>query len=178
MYVEAARELGAALADRGIGVVYGGGNIGLMEVLADAALDRGGEVIGVIPESLRAREVAHAGLTALHVVGSMHARKALMAELSDAFVALPGGLGTLEELLEISTWSQLGLHRKRIGLLNLAGYFDALLAQLDRAVEDHFLVAEHRALLLVAADVSALLEAIVDTAPAGPEVECEVQNRR
>jgi uncharacterized protein (TIGR00730 family) len=177
MYAEAAREVGAMLADRGIALVYGGGNIGLMEVLADAALERGGVVIGVIPESLRVREVAHGGLTELRVVGSMHERKALMADLSDGFVALPGGLGTLEELLEISTWSQLGLHRKPIGLLNVGGYFDPLLAQLDRAVEDGFLRPEHRKLLIVADGVSSLLDAVIAEPAASPARETERNQR-
>jgi hypothetical protein len=177
MYAQAAREVGATLAERGIALVYGGGNIGLMEVLADAALERGGVVIGVIPESLRVREVAHGGLTELRVVGSMHERKALMADLSDGFVALPGGLGTLEELLEISTWSQLRLHRKPIGLLNVGGYFDPLLAQLDRAVEDGFLRPEHRRLLIVADGVSSLLDAVI-AEPAPPPAGETERNQR
>jgi uncharacterized protein (TIGR00730 family) len=129
-----------------------------MGILADAVLELGGQVVGVIPESLRAREVAHEGLTELRVVKSMHERKALMAGLSDAFLALPGGLGTLEELLEITTWSLLGFHRKPIGLLNVAGYFDPLLAQLDRAVAEQFLRREHRDMLLVSEDTSQLLD--------------------
>jgi uncharacterized protein (TIGR00730 family) len=177
IYVQAAHDVGAMLAERGIALVYGGGNIGLMEVLADAALERGGVVIGVIPESLRVREVAHGGLTELRVVGSMHERKALMADLSDGFLALPGGLGTLEELLEISTWSQLGLHRKPIGLLNVAGYFDPLLAQLARAVEDGFLRPEHRGLLIVADGVASLLDAVM-TAPAPPPPRVPERNQR
>jgi hypothetical protein len=168
IYATAAREVGAALVERGIALVYGGGNIGLMEVLADTMLERGGVVIGVIPESLRAREVAHGGLTELRVVNSMHERKALMADLADGFVALPGGLGTFEELLEISTWGQLGFHRKPIGLLNLDGYFDPLLAQLDRAVTERFLRPEHRRLLIVANQVAPLLDAVVAVPAAGP----------
>ena len=123
-YAEAAAELARLLASRGIGVVYGGGKVGLMGVLADAALAAGGEVIGVMPQDLIDREIGHDGLTELRVVGSMHERKALMAELSDGFVALPGGAGTLEELIEVYTWSQLGLHRKPMGVLNVRGYYD------------------------------------------------------
>lgn len=157
-YAAAARDLGAALAERRIELVYGGGNIGLMGVLADAVLERGGAVTGVIPESLRARELAHGGLSRLHVVDSMHARKAMMADLSDGFVALPGGLGTLEELLEIATWAQLDLHERPIGLANVAGYFNPLLSMLDRAVAERFLRPEHRELLLVAEDPRILVE--------------------
>jgi uncharacterized protein (TIGR00730 family) len=146
------------LAGRSIELVYGGGNVGLMGTLADAALAGGGGVIGVIPESLRALEVAHQGLPDLRVVGSMHERKALMADLSDGFIALPGGLGTFEELLEITTWSQLGMHRKPIGLLNVAGYFDALLNLLDHAVGERFLRREQRQELLVAVEPGTLLD--------------------
>src|ERR1043165_174167 len=127
-YRQAAEAMGRLLASRRIGLVYGGGNVGLMGLLADAALSAGGEVIGVIPRHLDAREVAHRGLPDLRVVASMHERKALMADLSDAFIALPGGLGTLEEMFEILTWAQLGLHRKPCGLLNVLGYFDRLLS--------------------------------------------------
>jgi len=133
-YAEAARELGQALVGRGLGVVYGGGSVGLMGTLADAVLAAGGEVIGVIPGPLARREFAHAGLTRMHVVGSMHERKALMASLVDGFVALPGGFGTFEETLEVLTWSQLGIHRKPIGLLNTAGFFDPLLAWIEKAI--------------------------------------------
>ena len=164
-YADAARLLGAALSARSIGLVYGGGKVGLMGILADAVLARGAPVIGVIPESLVALEVAHQGLTELRVVDSMHTRKALMADLSDGFIALPGGLGTLEELLEIATWSQLGIHSKPIGLLNVAGYFDPLLALLDRAVAERFLRQEHRDLLLVNAEPAELVQALVDFQP-------------
>ena len=133
----------------GITVVYGGGRVGLMGALADAALGRGGTVIGVIPQALAAKEVAHSGLTELRVVASMHERKATMAELSDAFVALPGGLGTLEELFEVLTWSQLGLHAKPCALLNVAGYYDPLLTFLEHATSERFVRAEHRHMLLV-----------------------------
>jgi uncharacterized protein (TIGR00730 family) len=148
-YAEAARALGSELVRRGLRLVYGGGNVGLMGILADAVLAGGGEVIGVIPQALLAKEVGHAGLTKLHVVASMHERKALMAELSDAFLALPGGFGTLEEFCEVLTWSQLGLHRKPCGLLNVNGYYDPLMAFFDRAVSDGFLRARHRDLVLV-----------------------------
>ena len=139
-------------------MVYGAGNIGLMGVLADAALAAGGEVIGVIPEALVARELAHNGVTDLHIVHSMHQRKALMADLSDAFIALPGGFGTFEELCETLTWVQLGIHAKPCGLLNVAGYFDPLIALFDRAVDEQFLRPQHRDLLQVATDPADLLD--------------------
>jgi uncharacterized protein (TIGR00730 family) len=148
--------LGAA----GLGVVYGGGKVGLMGVLADAAIAAEIEVIGVIPAHLEQREVAHRGLTDLRVVGSMHERKALMAELSGAFIALPGGIGTLEELIEMLTWAQLGLHEKPCGLLNVCGYYDHLIAFLDRAVEEGFLPPSGRATLKVAVEPAALLAAV------------------
>jgi uncharacterized protein (TIGR00730 family) len=161
VYTDAARRFGAALAARGLGLVYGAGNIGLMGVLADAALASGAEVIGVIPRALVERELAHARLTRLHVVDTMHERKALMADLSDAFAALPGGFGTGDELFEILTWAQLGLHDKPIGLLNVAGYFDALLAWLDHMVDESFLRPEHRALLLTRSEPDALLDLLL-----------------
>jgi hypothetical protein len=137
-YLEFARALGGLLVERGLGVVYGGASIGLMGALADEALARGGEVVGVIPQALVDREIAHAGLTAQHVVGTMHERKAKMAELSDAFVAMPGGLGTFEELFEVITWQMLGIHRKPIGLLDVGGYFGPLRAALDHGVQEGF----------------------------------------
>jgi uncharacterized protein (TIGR00730 family) len=158
IYAETAAALGTLLARRGIGVVYGGGNIGLMGVVADAALAAGGEVIGVIPGHLQDREVAHGGLTALHVVDSMHARKALMATLSDVFIAAPGGFGTLDEMCEILTWAQLGLHNKPCGLLNVAGYFDALLGMFDHAVREGFLSEPHRQLIATDNDVLRLID--------------------
>jgi uncharacterized protein (TIGR00730 family) len=164
-YAKAAREFTAALAEARLGLVYGGGNIGLMSVAADEMLARCGEVIGVIPKALVAQELAHPGLTKLHVVGSMHERKTLMTELSDGFVALPGGFGTFDELCEILTWAQLGLHRKPCGLLNVAGFFDPFLAQVDRAVRDQFIRPEHQALLLVEADPGRLLERMRDFRP-------------
>lgn len=158
VYAEAARRMGRLLAERGLRTVYGAGNIGLMGVLADAVLEAGGEIIGVIPEALVARELAHNGLTGLRIVHSMHERKAQMADLSDAFLALPGGFGTFEELCETLTWVQLGIHEKPCGLLNVAGYFDPLIAQFDRAVEDRFLSPEHRDLLQVSTEPADLLE--------------------
>ena len=146
-YRRAAEELGRELAVRGIGVVYGGGHVGLMGVLADAALAAGGTVTGVIPQSLADHEVAHTGLTTLHVVGSMHERKALMADLSDAFIALPGGYGTLEEFFEVVTWLQLGIHDRPIGLLNVDGYYDPLIAMIDSAVAENFVSEENRGLV-------------------------------
>jgi uncharacterized protein (TIGR00730 family) len=157
-YAEAARELAALLAEREIGLVYGGGHVGLMGVLADTALEAGGEVIGVMPQALIDREIGHTGLTELRVVGSMHERKALMAELSDAFVAVPGGIGTLEELIEVYTWSQLGIHQKACGVLNVAGYYDHLAAFLDHAVQAGFLRPQHRAVLTVASRPGDLLD--------------------
>lgn len=159
-YAAAARDLGRALAGRGVRVVYGGASVGLMGAVADAALAAGGEVVGVIPRHLADREVAHHGLTELHVVASMHERKALMAELSDGFVALPGGMGTLEELAEILTWAQLGLHVKPVGVLDVDGFWQPLVAWLDHAEGQGFLRPEHRALLTARADVEALLDAL------------------
>ncbi len=157
-YMESVRTLGHTLAAEKIRVVYGGAHVGTMGALADTVLAAGGEVVGVIPEQQVGDEVAHQGLTELHVVGSMHERKALMAELSDGFVALPGGLGTLEEFAEVVTWSQLGLHRKPTGLLNTAGYYDALLQFLDHAVAEGFLRPQDRALVLAETQVRPLLE--------------------
>ncbi len=148
-YRAAARETGRLLAERGVTLVYGGGRIGLMGILADAALARGGDVVGVIPEHLVRKEVAHNGLADLRTVSSMHERKALMADLSDAFIALPGGYGTLDEFCEILSWSQLGLHQKPCGILNVDGYYDGLLGLFDHAVREGFLQAEHRALVVV-----------------------------
>jgi hypothetical protein len=159
-YAMSARALGGLLAQRGLGLVYGGASVGLMGAVADGALAGGGEVIGVIPRQLVAREIAHAGLTDLREVTTMHERKALMAELSDAVIALPGGTGTLDELFELFTWSQLGLHRMPIGLLDVAGYWQPLLAMLDHMVAERLLRAEHRATLLVHTDPAALLDAL------------------
>ena len=159
-YAAATEELARLLAQRGIGIVYGGASVGLMGLLADTALEAGGEVIGVIPAALQKKEIGHTGLTHLEVVRSMHERKALMAELSNGFVALPGGSGTLEELFEVFTWSQLGLHRKACALLNVAGYYDGLTSFLDHAVDERFLRAEHRAMLLCEDTPAAVLDAI------------------
>jgi len=156
-YTSAAVALGTLLAQSGIGLVYGGGKIGLMGVVADAALAAGGAVIGVIPERLMNRELGHGGVTDLRVVGSMHERKALMSELSDAFVALPGGYGTFEELFEVVTWSQLGIQDKPCGLLNVDGYYDTLLALLDHAAQEAFIRPQHRGLVLVDTDPAGLL---------------------
>jgi uncharacterized protein (TIGR00730 family) len=166
-YLDAASDLGKLLAARGIELVYGGARVGLMGAVADAALAGGGRVTGVIPEALVEKEVAHNGLTDLRIVTSMHQRKALMADLSDAFVALPGGWGTLDEMFEILTWAQLGLHRKPCGLLNVQGYFERLLAFLDHTVEQGFVRREYGSLLAVSESPVALLEALqVQTPPA------------
>jgi len=157
-YTEAGRAMGRVLAQRGLGVVYGGASVGVMCAVADGALGAGGEVIGVIPQSLVAREVAHSGLSDLRVVATMHERKALMAELSDGVIALPGGTGTLDELFELFTWSQLGLHQMPIGLLDVEGYWQPLLAFLDHAVAERFLRPDHRATLLLDTDPEALLD--------------------
>src|ERR1051325_5452186 len=147
-YAENARQLGSALARRGVGLVYGGASVGLMGVLAEAVLAAQGEVIGVIPRALATREIAHHGLSELRVVGSMHERKALMAELADGFVALPGGFGMLDELLEAITWAQLGLHRKPIGLLNVAGYYNLLFRLIDQAIDEEFIPRDRSSLLI------------------------------
>ena len=157
IHAEAARALGRALAARGLTLVYGGGATGLMGIVADAALGAGGQVTGIIPRGLERRELAHRGLTRLEVVGSMHERKARMAALAEGFVALPGGMGTLEELAEILTWAQLGLHARPVGLLDVGGYYQPLVAFFDRAVTAGFLRPEHRALLAVERDPAALL---------------------
>jgi uncharacterized protein (TIGR00730 family) len=156
-YAAAAGELGKLLAGRNIGLVYGGGSVGLMGILADATLAAGGKVIGVIPQSLADREVAHRGLSELRVVESMHERKAVMADLADAFIAMPGGFGTLDEFFEILTWAQLGIHAKPCGLLNVESYFNALLAFLDHSVDERLLKPTHRKLILVDTDPRELL---------------------
>lgn len=165
-YALAARELASLMAKQRTGLVYGGGNVGLMGILADTMLEAGGEVIGVIPASLVAREVAHSGLSELRVVQTMHERKALMNELSDAFIAMPGGFGTLDEFFEILTWSQLGIHGKPSGLLNVAGYYDNLLVMLDHAVAEELLRPEHRALILADTDAGRLLQRLAVISPA------------
>ena len=157
-YADAAREMGSALAARGLGLVNGGGRVGLMGITSDAVLDGGGEAIGVMPQALIDREVGHREMTTLHVVETMHERKALMASLSDAFVAMPGGIGTLEELFEVWTWSVLGIHAKPVGLLNVDGYYDDLLRFLDGAVEQGFFHPQHRSRLVSATSPEALLD--------------------
>jgi uncharacterized protein (TIGR00730 family) len=164
-YRQSAVELGRILAARGLGLVYGGARVGLMGALADAALEAGGEVVGVIPGALVDREVAHTGLTDLRVVASMHERKAVMAELSDGFIALPGGWGTWEELFEILTWGQLGLHRKPCGLLNVQGYFDPLLELMAHAVEEGFVRAEHGSTIPCETSPEALLARLARHVP-------------
>ncbi len=158
IYAEAAAALGRELARRGIGLVFGGGKIGLMGIVADSVMAAGGEVIGVLPKPLFTREVAHTGLTELHVVDSMHARKAMMADLAEGFIAMPGGFGTLEELFEIVTWAQLGLHTNPCGLLNTAGYFDPLVSFIDHQVTEGFLPTEDREIVMVDPDPAGLLE--------------------
>jgi len=164
-YAAAAEEMATELVNRKIGLVYGGSKVGLMGVLADAVLGAGGEAVGVIPKNLMEREVGHAGLSKLHVVQSMHERKALMADLSDAFVALPGGFGTLEEFCEVVTWSQLGLHAKPCGILNVLEYYSPLLAMFDHAVEERFLKPENRALVMARESPAELLQALEDWSP-------------
>jgi uncharacterized protein (TIGR00730 family) len=159
-YAQAAADFGRALAQRKMTLVYGGGSVGLMNIAAEAALAAGGDVIGVITEQLMVREVGHPGLTQLTVVPTMHERKALMAKTADAFVALPGGFGTFDELCEMATWDQLGIQTKPLVLVNLEGYFDGFLAQLDRAVADRLLRTEHRALLAVATTIDDIFVAL------------------
>lgn len=164
-YAEAARALGRELAARGLGMVYGGSSMGLMGLAADAALAAGGEVIGILPRGLFKREVAHTGLTELREVGSMHERKALMSDLADGFIALPGGYGTFDELFEIVTWSQIGLHAKPIGLLDAAGYFAPLVALVAHAAREGFVPPSHASLLLRAETPAALLDAFATYRP-------------
>ncbi len=169
-YLEDARAVGTTLAGRGIGVVYGGGRLGLMGAIADAALSAGGEVIGVIPQALVDAEVAHRGLTELHVVGGMHERKAKFTDLSDGFVTIPGGTGTMDELWEALSWAQLGYHAKPVGLLNSAGYYDHLIAFWEKMAEVGFLRAQHRDLLIVGNTLDALLAGMSAHVPTQPIV--------
>lgn len=164
-YTVAAKALGQALVKRNIGLVYGGSNVGLMSVIADAVLAEGGEALGVIPRSLVRREVAHQNLTKQHIVNSMHERKALMAELADAFIAMPGGMGTLDEFCEILTWAQLGIHQKPCGVLNVENYFGPLLTMFDHAVTEGFLRDIHRALVLTASEPETLLDKLAAYQP-------------
>lgn len=158
-YAEIAADAARSAVERGLGIVYGGGRVGLMGVIADAALAAGGEVIGVIPEALATKEVAHGGVTQLHVVSTMHERKALMADLSDAFIALPGGFGTMDEFCEILTWAQLRIHSKPVGLLNVNGYYDELLALFDKMVREGFVTDTNRGLVKSAPTIGELLDA-------------------
>jgi uncharacterized protein (TIGR00730 family) len=169
-YSEAARRVGTALAGHGLGLVYGGGRVGLMGVVADAVLAAGGRAVGVIPEALAGKEVAHAGLTELHVVAGMHERKAMMAARSAGFLMLPGGIGTFEEFFEVLTWAALGLHARPIGLLNVEGYFDPLLALLDHAAAERFVRPEQLAPLAVSDRPEAIVADLLahPTPPAGP----------
>lgn len=160
-YALAARELARVLVQRQINLIYGGGNIGLMGIIADEMLRLGGEVTGVIPQSLLALEVGHLTLTRLHVVKTMHERKAMMAALSDGFIAMPGGMGTLEELFEMLTWLQLGFHQKPVGVLNVDSFYDGLLAFLDHTVQQGFLKPQHRALLLTSTDPEELISQLI-----------------
>lgn len=159
-YLDAARAMGKLLATRGIGLVYGGGAVGLMGVIADAALEAGGSVIGVIPQALFDREIGHGGVTDLRIVDSMHTRKAMMAELSDAFIAMPGGVGTFEEFFEAITWTQLGLHRKPCGLLNVDGFYTPLALFIDQAVSEGFIKPIHRTAIIVDSDPARLLDSL------------------
>ncbi|NJR65977.1 MAG: TIGR00730 family Rossman fold protein [Leptolyngbyaceae cyanobacterium CRU_2_3] len=165
IYQQMAEELAQELVKRNLGLIYGGGKVGLMGAIADGILAAGGVVIGVIPEFLVAKEIGHSGLTKLYIVNSMHERKALMAELSDAFIALPGGYGTLEEFCEILTWAQLGLHQKPYGLMNIEGYYDALLQWFDHAVAEEFLKPIHRSLVMESSKPEHLLDLFVSFQP-------------
>ncbi|MDR3479902.1 MAG: TIGR00730 family Rossman fold protein [Burkholderiaceae bacterium] len=156
-YADAARKLAQALVERKIALVYGGGNVGLMGIIADEAMRLGGHVTGVIPKALVRKEVGHRQISELHIVENMHERKAMMADLAEGFIAMPGGIGTLEELFEVMTWAQLGFHDKPIGVLNVDGYYDALLAFLQHTVQQGFLRPQHEGLLMVEPDVTALL---------------------
>ncbi len=167
-YREAARSLGIALVDHGFGLVYGGGSVGLMGTIADAVLAHGGEAIGVIPQGLFRQEIGHSGLTQLREVGSMHERKALMAELSDGFIALPGGLGTFDELFEMVTWAQLGIHKKPVALLNTLDYFNPLLSLIAYAIEEGFVRAAHKDLLFHSQSLDAVLTHISTFCPPAP----------
>lgn len=169
VYTEAAVEFAAELVERDLGLVYGGASVGVMGALADSVLDAGGEAIGVIPEALEAREITHPELTELHVVESMHARKQTMVDLADGFVALPGGLGTVEEIFEVLTWAQLGFHKHPCGFLNVDGYYDDLTAFLDHAVSEEFVKPTHREIAIAESSPEALLDAFASYDP--PRVE-------
>ena len=164
-YAEAAKDLARLLVEKNIRLVYGGGNVGLMGIIADEVMRAGGEVTGIIPESLDKKEVGHHGITELRIVGSMHERKALMAELADGFIAMPGGIGTFEEFFEILTWAQLGFHKKPCAVLNVEGYYDGLLALCDNAVTEGFVHPQHRQLILEDSDPASLLEKMENFQP-------------
>lgn len=166
VYAAGARAMGAEIAKRGLTLVYGGGAVGLMGIVANAALDAGGEVHGVIPKALRDKEIGHIGLTRLEIVDTMHTRKARMAELSDGFIAMPGGIGTFEELFEIWTWGQLGIHAKPLALLNVAGFYDPLAVFLDRTTEEGFLKPNHRAMVMTDTEPATLLDRMQAYVPA------------
>jgi len=169
IYMTAAHQMGMGLAQRGLGLVYGGGRVGLMGAVADGAIAGGGNVTGVIPQSLVDRELAHTGLSEIHVVTSMHERKAMMAEIADAFIAMPGGFGTLDELFEIITWAQLGFHRKPIALLNVGGYFDPLLTFIEHMATEGFIKPKDRGAVLVKNEVGDLLDTLLSYEP--PQLE-------
>jgi uncharacterized protein (TIGR00730 family) len=161
VYAEAARQLGRAMAERNISLVYGGGNVGLMGVIADEVMQRGGDVTGVIPQALVEREVGHTGLSRQFIVKDMHERKAMMASLADGFIAMPGGMGTLEELFEMLTWSQLGIHAKPVGVLNVEGFYDKLLGFVAHLQEEGFVQARHAALMMAETEPDALLRRLI-----------------
>ena len=165
LYLETAQRVGEFLAQNNVDLVYGGGRVGLMGKVADAVMANGGKAIGVIPEQLAVREVAHAGLSELHVVDSMHQRKAIMAELADGFIALPGGFGTFEEFFEIVTWAQLGIHQKPCALLNIGGFYDALIALIDYSTDQKFIRLEHRSLVLVDSSIDMLYQKMREFVP-------------
>ncbi|HRH46840.1 MAG TPA: TIGR00730 family Rossman fold protein [Pyrinomonadaceae bacterium] len=175
-YAEAAKELGRNLVEQNIRLVYGGGNVGLMGIIADEVMKNGGEVLGIIPESLDKKEVAHRQITELRVVGSMHERKALMAEFADGFIAMPGGIGTFEEFFEILTWAQLGFHHKPCAILNVANYYDGLLSLCDNAVNEGFLRQKHSELILVDSDSVKLLEKMKNYKPQAVEKWIDREN--
>jgi uncharacterized protein (TIGR00730 family) len=178
VYIESARAIGRTLAERGIGIVYGGGRLGLMGAVADGALAAGGEVIGVIPQALVDAEVAHRGLTELHVVAGMHARKAAFTDLADGFVTIPGGTGTMDELWEALSWAQLGYHTDPVGLLNVAGYYDHLIAFWEKSAEVGFLRPQHRDLLIVDDTLDGLLTKMAAHVPTQPIVRMKTSDRR
>lgn len=165
IYLETAEKVGKFLADHKIELVFGGGRVGLMGKIADTVMENGGKVIGIIPQALSEREVAHQGLTELHIVGSMHERKAMMADLADGFIALPGGVGTFEEFCEIVTWAQLGIHNKPCALMNVGGFYDAFIAMFDYSMNQGFIRPQHRALVLVESAIEKLYKAMVEYRP-------------